>query len=289
MKKLNTILIVLILIFLVGCNPFNLSDPGRAVNFKQGHQQIDLKLVPNYPPSEIYENSQFMVLLELNNNLGYDVENLKLNLVGIDNKYFEVNNLQYEYFIGRMEGKSSFNPLGDKEWVEISLISKELFENARSFNNPFYIRASYNSNFELSDSFCVNPSFYDFYGQGCKMDSRKRYSGQGAPVSVEEITTAVSPSGTGAYLRFNVIVKNRGNGKLNSLFLREAKMGTESLECNIIDSHAKMSKVFTEKDQEARITCEVFLKDRVAYETLLYFNFDYEYNFQIKGNLRLVN
>jgi hypothetical protein len=286
MKKL--IILPILLLFLVGCNPF-LNTPENIVNYKEGYPQIGVNFADNLPPKEVYENSQFRIAAEISNDLGYDVNNFKINLIGIDDKFFNLVDSQEEFYIGTLEGKDTFNPVGGRRWLEIPLTSKELFKNAQSYTNYYYLKLNYNSNFELSDSICVNPNFYDLYNNNCKMSPQIRYSGQGAPLAVEEIKTSVSSSGTGAYLKLDIIVKNKGIGKANSLMLRDAKLGDQKLDCNIIDSNAKVSKIFKDDDQEARIVCETFLATPNAYETLLYLYFDYDYEFQIKKNLRLIS
>ena len=112
MKIISCGLILVLALLLFSCG-----SPGEkqtTYNFKQGYGGLQLSFLENAPPEKIYPNSEFKLIVKLDNQAAYDLINGKVRIVGLDDRYFqiklpgfEVDNSQcpYETYIDASEYK----------------------------------------------------------------------------------------------------------------------------------------------------------------------------------------
>ncbi len=296
--KLFCVLVLLIvMLFIMGCGSGG--GRGAAQNFKQGMGELDLRLLPNAPPEKIYQGSGFKIIVEARNHAAYDLQDVKVSVVGLNEKYFALTNR--EHVISLMSGKSLLSPSGDIQFLEFSGSSNMLFENANEYTGNYFLKARYDSTMEFGDTICIQPSLYDVADAGCRVQNQKSYGGQGAPLAVTSVEEIIYPSGAGGEVEFRVQIANRGSGKVKRAALGKARLGNEELECEFkgkaVDYgesgegggvYTQKSVVFTEENQEALVICKMFLKDQSSYTTTLGLDFSYEYEWKEQYQLRLV-
>jgi len=121
MKRLNLLFLIIIFVLLVGCSktPEKLSQ----YNFKQGVAEMRIDFIDRAPPEEIYPNSDFKMVVQLDNQMGYDATTIEVNFVGLNRKYFDVSppdkgNPQQS--LDLLKGRSITAPDGDKKYFDFS-------------------------------------------------------------------------------------------------------------------------------------------------------------------------
>ena len=290
--RLCIFILVFVILFIIGCGG---GESGTATNFKQGVGELQFKSLPNAPPERIYQGSGFKIILEASNHAAYDLKDVEVSIVGLNEKYFALTNRQH--VIPLMVGKSLLTPIGDVQFLEFSGASNMLFENANEYTGNYFLKAKYHSIMEFGDTVCIQPSLYDVADAGCKVQERKSYGGQGAPLAVTDIEEIIYPSGAGGEVEFRIKLANRGNGMVKSIVLGKANLGSEEMECEFKGKdvsvaegtvYTQKSVVLKEENQEALVICKTFLKDQSSYTTTLGVDFGYEYEWKKQYSLHLV-
>ncbi|MFH1682272.1 MAG: hypothetical protein ABIA37_00595, partial [Candidatus Woesearchaeota archaeon] len=184
MKKEITILLILTL-FLVACK--STEQPSLQVDFKQGYGDLVLSTIENNPPNEVYQNSDFKIIVKLENQGAYQLTNGKLKVLGFDNLYISLDSTEQDISSlsqnNYLEGKSLLNPSGDFTLLSFDAKSKSLFPSAEKYAAPYFIQAEYDYKTELTETICIKPKFYDVYDSGCKVEPKVSLNGQGAPLA----------------------------------------------------------------------------------------------------------
>ena len=289
MKLIQIITIVLLFLFVLGCGGGGKSQV--TYNFKQGYGNLMINFLDNAPPKKIYQDSNFRLIVELDNQAAYDLKNGVVKIVGVDSKMFGIApplERNFPYLIGR----SLTSPNGEKIYQEFTGGSGQLFENAERYQNPFFVKVSFNSIFEFTDTICINPNLYAVYDSGCKSNEKIGYSGQGAPVAVTEVESIIYPSSAGAEVEFRIMVRNRGNGLAGFIQLEKAELGGKELkDCKFqssIEDPGRKKVLFYKDKQEDMLICKTFLPDQKSYMTVLALDFSYDYEIKKENKLTLI-
>jgi hypothetical protein len=287
MKAFKILVIVLLAVFLVGCGSSGGGD--AKTNFKTGSGGLRMSFLNNAPPDKIYPNSDFRIILNLENQAAYDLINGEVSILGLDGKYFQVSPLQQVFPI--LEGKNLLNPSGGKAFMEFEGRAGQLFQNAQSYRGNYFIKTKYHSAMEFSDTVCLSPRLYEIYDSGCTPQEKKGYSGQGAPLAISDIELVAYPIGAGAKLEFRVRLRNLGQGLIDKVYLKGARLGgAEFQNCEfqgpIIDAHEAL---LSANKQEVMLLCETTIESSSSYETTLAFDFDFDYETKEQYQLNLVN
>ena len=115
MKKHIILLCLVVLVFTVmGCQPSGTQV--NTENYQQGVEEVQARFIENLPPEEIYPNSRFMMVAEVINEMGYDIHNGYVKIVGLDPKYVELYPTAQPFPL--LRGKSFALPEGEKVLVE---------------------------------------------------------------------------------------------------------------------------------------------------------------------------
>ena len=286
MKRKLILLILVFSLVLVGCGP---QDSTKAItqNFKLGYNSVDLTLQPNTPPKNLYQKSDFKIIAKVENKAAYDLNNVKVTLVGIVPHYFDI--FQKTIPLGTLVGRSVTNPQGDIRYVDFDGTTKELFLNSEKFDNVYFIRTSFDSNLEFSDVVCLNTQLFEMDSGGCTLTPRKSYKGQGAPVGVVSSETIISP-GLSPSAEFRLKIQNKGRGKAKTVTFKNAKLGNDVLTCEFEGALGnKLTFDFSKsKKKEALLKCKTLIADGASYATSLLANFVYTYEYSYKTKLMLM-
>ena len=288
MKFTKIIFAVTLLMFLVACG--GESSGGKAVdyNFKQGVAGVNIKFLDNAPPDKLYPNSNFKIITELHNQQAYKVHDGKLKLIGLNPQYFTMD--VFEHTLPTLEGKSLVNPVGDREFIEFPGKANKLFQNAVRHNGPYFLKLSYKSFFEFTETVCLNPNLYAIYDSGCKIEERKSYSGQGAPIGVKAMEEVIYPGDVGGEVEFRLQVGNLGPGKVNKINFEQAHLGGKKIDCEFQGSDDGANTfIFKQKKQEVILVCRSPLTSSTSYTTTLQADFNFEYEVKQKHTLNLID
>ncbi len=283
MKPILWLGIVLAFLFLLGCGS-DAGDRALTYNFKQGVSEVEVGFLDNAPPERIYPTTPFKIIVKLDNQAAYDATAGIVRIVGLDEQFFRIG--QQEQFFETLEGRSALAPSGGKQFIEFDAAAGELFQNAEEYVNTFFVKVRYNSKMDFMDTLCINPNLYAVYDAGCTVENTKSYSGQGAPLAVQQLEEIMSPGGS---VELRLQLRNQGRGKINTVYLGSAMLGGEELPCEFQRAGEDKRKVnFTPEKQEAVVICRKLLRDQNSYTTPIAVSFSYDYEVKEEGRVRMV-
>lgn len=280
------LLLVFSLSLIAGCK--ETGNKALSYNFKQGTPELGVKLFENAPPKQVYPDSEFKFIVILDNQAAYDATDGTVRVVGLEPGYFWLRPLEEGF--AEIKGRSLTNPTGEKIYLDTFTASAgKLLPGAEYYDNNYFLVAYYNSKVEFMDTVCVNSNQYDVFDSGCKVQSRKSYGGQGAPLAVTQIEEIVTP-GTGSSVEFRLLLQNRGRGKAGDVNLITARLGNEQLFCKFEESGSNQNSVrLTQETQEAVLICKKPLREVASYETSLFLEFSYDYELREQFKLQLTS
>ena len=277
-------LLILVLVLLVGCSGGNTEI--IAQDFQVGTAGLEITLVENAPPKEIYQNSDFPLVLQIENQAAYSITNGAITILGIDSTYFDIE--PGSVFFDQLEGKSLLVPEGDILFFDFDGHSKELRQKAERNVQKYFIKAQFDSTMEFSDTICINADLYKIHDGGCQTEASKSYSGQGAPMAITKMEQITSP-GSNKRVEFRFTLANRGNGKLLKTTLTKNKLGKEDMTCIFQGSpFGQLTKIFDAEKQEVVVVCTRPLLEKSPFQTTLLLGFDYSYEVSRQEQLNLI-
>ncbi len=187
-----------------------------------------------------------------------------------------------------MAGKSHTNPSGEFSYLDFKATSKQLFNGSKSYAAPFFIKAEYDYRNELSQTVCINSNLYGVKDAGCKINFQKSLGGQGSPLSISELEEVIHP-GAIPQVEFRFKIRNNGQGKINKVNLKSAKLGKDNLICEFRNNPGKNKKEFVfKKNQEATLVCKKVIGSDKSYYTTLYVDLTFNYALEIKKRIMIV-
>ncbi|MDP3639748.1 MAG: hypothetical protein Q8R53_00910 [Nanoarchaeota archaeon] len=280
---LRALFLLVLLLFVVSCQGRS-GERQIEYNFKQGVAEVELSLLENAPPEQLYPNTDFQIVVTVDNKAAYDVQEGELRLIGLDEKYFDVYPLSQ---IFSLQGRSLTNPSGEKAFLQFDGRAGELFLNAEEYAGTYFLKAAYTSTVDFTDTICLNADAYGIYTGGCQLEAEKTYSGQGAPLAVTRMEEIVSPGSGDVEFRFTI--ENRGQGTINDVTLLAAQLGGQELSCSFKgEEEGQLRFRLTPEDQEAVVLCHRTLRGEPSYETTVTLQFRYTYEIKEEQELRLV-
>lgn len=206
MKKL---LIVLLLLLVLACKQGGTSQP--STNFRTGTQGIVFNFVPNQPPSRVYDDEKFSVLLQVENRGAYDVGRLldKIYLSGFDHRIISPENGINGQKIPNLEGRSVDKNVPTRDFVEFRMNVNPLSVTRYPFR--MMATACYGYRTIMETTTCIDPNPFSI-SQRKKLcvPQNKNLGGQGGPVAVSSLT--VEPRKGKTTYKFQV--NNVGGGEV---------------------------------------------------------------------------
>ncbi|HLC97526.1 MAG TPA: hypothetical protein VJC21_01975 [Candidatus Nanoarchaeia archaeon] len=279
----RALFLLILLLFVASCQGRS-GERQIEYNFKQGVAEVELALLENAPPEQLYPNTDFQLVVTIDNKAAYDVQEGELRIIGLDEKYFDVYPLSQ---IFSLQGRSLTNPSGEKAFLQFDGRAGELFLNAEEYAGTYFLKAAYTSTVDFTDTVCLNADAYGIYTGGCKLEAEKSYSGQGAPLAVTRMEEIVSPGSGDVEFRFTI--ENRGQGTVNDVTLLAAQLGGQELSCAFKGEEEGQLRIrLTPEEQEAVVLCHRTLRGEPSYETTVTLQFRYTYEIKEEQELRLV-
>lgn len=290
-KKLLLILTLLLIVLFISSCSSQSSTSSLTKNYKTGYQGLVITTLANYPPDTVYPASDFQITVKLDNQGAYKVTNGKIEIIGFDTKYVELTQPKKEIVSltedTYLEGKSHTNPFGEFSYLEFKTRTKNLFPGSEIYNAPYFIKAEYDYQTELTQTVCLNPNLYDTSDAGCKVQFKTSLSGQGSPLAITGIEEVIH-SGAIPQVEFRFDIKNQGKGKIKTATLKKAKLGKDDLICEFRNNPGINKKVFDFKDkQEATLICKKVISGQTSYQTTLLLDFAFGYSLEEKKKITI--
>ncbi len=285
MRSRTLVVIVMIgMLLLVSCSKG--TDSSLQRNFRQGMLSPDI--VNQLPQEKVYEGRPFYMPFQLVNNAAYPLKNVVVSFTGLDSTFVDV--YTPEYRLSELEGVGQFNPVALPHDIGFDGAARYL-RTGESFRDlPYRINVKFDSTFSFTPTVCIGSSLLDVEsGSGCKIEGTMSYGGQGAPVGVVKMEQ-ISYGQFGPQTEFRITVANRGPGEILSMKIKSSTIGTDPLRCFLPESTDPSSTTMTFKPQqkETTVLCVYDVASTASYKTPLSIDFEYEYEFSEKYNLKIM-
>ncbi len=284
MKK-GFILVVVISLFVFGCGTSTQKD----IDYRQGFLELSIDV------DEIkgYENSQFDLDVWLQNTLGYNLENVEISILGMDETYIDFfSNKENIEFV---EGKSKLFEQGGREKVSFEGTVLDLPRGIeKEIKNPYRIFVSYDSELVLLRDVCV-PSNSDYEGiddGGCNVKNdgklslvkgENRLTGQGAPIGISEAELIFRDQN----VELRLLIENKKKGEVGTIVLKSASLGGRLLNCNFKSTDINKNSIeFDSEKKKITLICKGNTnRGSYSYKTPLLVELLYDYEFSIQEEL----
>ena len=234
-----------------------------------------------------YQSGPLDIYMQLYNEIGYDLEDVKINLAGFDTYYVDIDNSEQDFSM--IKGRSILSPAVEGKELHFTGRTRKLMPGEEKNEQKFRVYINYKSKIDFFSTVCVKPSKYDVYDSGCEpKKGSTSFRGQGAPLAVTKMEAPIFRTGPEVEFRFEL--KNKGKGKVKKASLGKAAIGNREMECYFRDGRDNALRVikFDDKKQEAIVICKKRLKNRISYDTLVFIEFFYEYERGLKGKLEIL-
>ena len=226
-KKLVLILFSIFLIFINSCNQISFgqsSSKPKDINIYVGIEGLKAEFIKNAPPQQVFENSNFPIMLKINNNGAYSITEapkgfMSLGTTDIAKPSFQPNiqaSAEKDNAVSFVvDGKTTINPKGGEIILLFDTKTGKLDESSQSKPSTISATLCYPYKTTLSTTVCIDP---DIAGvrpgkKACSVKTLAFSGGQGAPISVTKIESQMIPNGDKVEPLFTIYIENRGSGK----------------------------------------------------------------------------
>ncbi|HSU72436.1 MAG TPA: hypothetical protein VLJ21_01145 [Candidatus Binatia bacterium] len=202
------LLIALLLVLLLGCT--RVGSREAIENWRVGSEGVRMLILPNLPPTRIYDDQDLEVVVDLENRGAYDVGSAgdSLYLSGFDQNIIlgiPTTGIQ----MPPMEGKTEFGPGGIGTVSFKGQVRSLGFRNVDKYTPRLLVTSCYGYKTVASDNVCIDPDpFTSARTEKVCIPTNVMSGSQGAPVSVGPVEVEPSPGRT----RFKVTINNVGGG-----------------------------------------------------------------------------
>ncbi len=253
--KLKLLVGLVCLIFIFGCSGFGTKQKFSDQDFRVGTKGLDIKILPNSPPSEVYASddfsgdSLFTVSAMLSNKGAYNILSGIL-VFGFEDDYVELkqwdvsnygniqispeqNKIRYT-----LEGKSIGYPDGEKAMVSLTAKALSLEKLSTTHETFVTFTTCYKYMTNAYVPICINNPQYNLYSnvESCKSQKVIKESGQGGPVTVTEVEPLIGSDEQNKLKPvFLITVKNKGKGQVVDFFKTEDACSSTGLLKDDID------------------------------------------------------
>ncbi len=293
--------VVLATLFLTACQPQVSGgekplDTAAALRMVQtGTQGVEIRTMPNQPPTTIYDENELVALVDVRNRGNYDLlpQDCFIQITGPDPNIvgpsLTVPRSCAEN-LGVLEGKSVYNTEGDFNQIEFRSSNVLLPQGVFEYNPTLKFVSCYHYHTTANPQVCIDPLFYQVTPEQKACDFRKSIitgGGQGAPVGVGYVGVEM----TGGRAIFDININNLGGGTVLSPHadIRSCADGTfdrtevdrvayttQLSGANLVDCNPKDGLVRLNNGQ-GKIRCTFNIPGSFAYETPLLIDLDYGY------------
>ncbi len=302
-KGVLAAVVVLAAILVYGCGgrtPENAQQVSAVTSFvRSGTFGLDMKYTQNFPPPQIFDTSDLVVLVELRNLGSFDLSGNKcfVQLGGFDPAI--IRGVNARQLCGEMPGKSVFNTNGGFGTIEFKSSNMLLPRDVDRYKPNLVATACYEYQTIASPQVCVDPKFFELTSQqkACNVRDVGLGGGQGAPVAV----TFVNVDMAGSKAIFEIDISNVGGGRVVSprASLARCPIGLkyddfDEVRYKVEVSGGRMIQC-TPKDFIARLTnnrgkifCTFDVGNTQAYETPLRIELNYNYMQSLQKTVGIV-
>jgi hypothetical protein len=224
--KLPLLLGIAIVLLITSCTGGG-DTPKKDDPYHKGTDGLVMTFPPNVPPSSVYEDDTFNLLLRIENKGAFSVTPKKDesgNIVSDDYgvllittnpfyltpTYIDANQMSINLY-----GKSPAYPNGDGDVQDYGFYVKKITGERESPETPILFTICYPYQTELIQDVCIDRDYYntDARKKVCKMQDIS-LQGQGAPVVITQIKPRALKRDNGIVVEFLITIENKGKGNV---------------------------------------------------------------------------
>ncbi len=277
--------VLVVILFVSGCGGETQNTLQK--NYKLGYGSLGLVVDEPRSPSVVYQHRPFSLALTLFNRAGYEVKNVQVSMGSFDQTFISIPNPQQQF--SSLEARSAFTDDNGGR-ADLSFNGEILdLHGSEERRETYRLYVSYESKIEFAPTICVNTAAYSVFDAGCQMPTKPvSFSGQGGPLaitSMEEIVVgAENPE-----LELRLHIEDKGQGKIKSMRLGQARLGNVPLVCTFRDMIENDDKsVSFKKDKRAgEVICTATLSEKYSYDTSLFVELFYNYEFSMARQITI--
>jgi hypothetical protein len=216
-------LVIIAVLLAAGCGGF--SRPVYDYDYREGTSGLVISFVPNTPPDEVHENSNFLIGVDVANEGAYDIID-GIFVLSLEDDYVEIMDWKGYIMQGRqaqnkkayfdIEGKSQMVPEGGLDRMTIRAQTNVLDVQTETRTTHIILTACYPYKTIMAQDVCVDPDPLNTrLEKPCEVSSIS-LDGQGAPVAVKRIDTEMLESADSDTVmpQFTLTLKNVGDGEV---------------------------------------------------------------------------
>ncbi|MFH1682826.1 MAG: hypothetical protein ABIA37_03435 [Candidatus Woesearchaeota archaeon] len=268
-----------------------------------GTQGLELKFLPNYPPTYLYDTTEFVAIAEIWNKGNYDLNpsDCFLELTGYDKNIIRgVYDRQSCVSSGTdLEGKKAYNLQGSSDQIEFKSSNLLLPSGVPDYNPTLNLVACYKYETAANPLICVENSLHQVTSEqkACIVKDVSLAGGQAGPVGISYVDVEMA----GDKAIFSINVQNYGTGRVLSPLSSLASCpntlayddfdkirysvdlsGGSLINCKPRDGLVRLA------NNQGKIICQFNIGNTAAYETPLLIRLDYNYMQSLKMPIKII-
>lgn len=203
-KRFMTLLLVLSLVFLVGCQQKTTTPTFSGKAFIGGNQGLEMTFLPNSPPKEIFDvDSPFFISVKIENKGEYNIDSgdkIKISVTGINPSDFKVNTADLTKNSPNALNGVTVDTTGNKisgDFVTIDFPEMNYFKQiSGTVPLPLRANACYEYGTKAQGKLCVRKDLRGVTGQTGVCDPNRVVPAEnsGAPVQISDFKQNVAGS-----------------------------------------------------------------------------------------------
>ena len=283
------------LLLLISCASQSPTDGIETVfnplSLYTGVGDLDIELVKT--TDEIYIYDEVVDTIKIENNMPYDIKDIKITMYGVDQKYWSSDpSMETVYFLGGRNSDSGY--IGDRELISFKLENNNMpnMYNSKSYSYGYTFDFSSNNIFADADV-CVGALEYfvteaTTMSQACTVDTSISYGGQGSLLNVGNIDLDVKMH-TAGELQISGTLKNQGGGTVLLIKNLKGKIGTEDLTCYFKDEFRSATNIWDpDTHNDLYFECDPILFNSQPFYTNIGFEYEYIYRLVEDTNVKVI-
>ena len=230
-KKLLGIGILITMLLMNGCAPASDKDLSLK-DLNVGGRGLEISLLKNSPPDQVWIDTNFKVDLELRNEGLKRIDEGVVSVSACENVEFveAENEVMVKEGIS-LKPKSRFNPEGDLTYVDFEVDPK-----SEDLECLFHIEACYQYETYADPDVCIDADVYNLKSDKvCQVEDEMKLKKQAAPVVIDRIEESILVLDESLKVRFKIFVKNIGGGEVVNLEDYDKMCGNKSFDPSIIN------------------------------------------------------
>ncbi len=281
-NKIFVVVILIVVLISAGCGLRKEPVVGEII-YHEGKEGLEVNIIKNLPPEEVWKENEFIIGLELRNKGAYNIEDGVVKISGFDPRYIESE--EDEQTIEFLAGKSPGYPEGDYMIMKFDEKNIDIPKGAGEYEAAFTVNVEYDYKTEANTVVCVSPKIFSIVNTRdvCEVKPVSMPKGQGAPVAITHIEESITPLDRDLRVEFIFYIANKGKGEVKgNVDIENVKLSEQLMECD--------TKQFALKGKdEKKIHCSTIVERGIsARQVPLSADLSYRYGITLDKKIKIL-